>query len=350
MNRIGIPRALVYYEYIAMWKAFFNSLGMEVVVSPPTTRAMVQAGTQRMVAETCLPVKVCAGHLVYLRDQGVDRVLIPAVTATEPGLFQCSKFLDLPHLMRAVVEDLPPLLEMDIDLDGRRHDLPEAMTQVARSLAGRSEPGRQAVEAACDAHARHADRLRRAATAADVEIVHGSLDPAPVALELPASRRDAGVQDDLPDDCGGIGRPTVGMAGHPYLRYDAYVNHNVLDRLRRLGARILLPEMIPADSVEMAIRRLTGSKYWVYEGEVTGAAGAFLARDDVDGVIALVAFGCGPDSSMMDVVQRMARRLHKPLLTLVLDEHTGEAGLLTRLEAFVDLVVRRGRGVSPVAF
>ena len=63
MKRLGIPSALVYYEYFPMWRAFFQVLGMEVVVSPSTTRAMVTAGLQRIVAETCLPVKVCAGHV-----------------------------------------------------------------------------------------------------------------------------------------------------------------------------------------------------------------------------------------------------------------------------------------------
>ena len=131
------------------------------------------------------------------------------------------------------------------------------------------------------------------------------------------------------------------MVGHPYLLYDEYLNHNLMDRLRGLGANVLVPEMVPGAGLAQGIRSLTGSKYWVYEGEVTGAAGYFLDRPDVDGVIALEAFGCGPDSAMMDVVQRAARRLHRPLLTLVLDEHSGEAGILTRLEAFVDMLTRK---------
>ena len=133
-NRVGVPRALVYYEYYPMWQAFFEALDMEVVVSAPTTRAMVMAGVQRMVSETCLPVKICAGHLANLRDAGVDNVIIPAVKATEPGLFHCSKFLDLPHLMAAVVEDLPPVLEIEIDLTKKQPDLFEVMRGLARSL------------------------------------------------------------------------------------------------------------------------------------------------------------------------------------------------------------------------
>ena len=44
--RIGIPRALYYYRYGALWKTFFSSLGCEVVVSPKTDRAILQSGIQ----------------------------------------------------------------------------------------------------------------------------------------------------------------------------------------------------------------------------------------------------------------------------------------------------------------
>ena len=66
MLRIGIPRALLYYQYYPMWKTFFEELGAEVVVSPPTTQAMLAAGSARVVADTCLPVKVFLGHVLHL--------------------------------------------------------------------------------------------------------------------------------------------------------------------------------------------------------------------------------------------------------------------------------------------
>jgi len=61
-------------------------------------------------------------------------------------------------------------------------------------------------------------------------------------------------------------------------------------------------------------------------------------------VLAVVCFGCGPDSMMLEVVQRAAKENRcKPFSTIVIDEHTGEAGLITRLEAFVDMLERRKR-------
>ncbi|MDP7525898.1 MAG: acyl-CoA dehydratase activase-related protein, partial [Dehalococcoidales bacterium] len=66
MTRIGIPRALLYYQYLPMWKAFFEHLGAEVVISSPTTQAMLTGGSARVVADTCLPVKVFLGHVLSL--------------------------------------------------------------------------------------------------------------------------------------------------------------------------------------------------------------------------------------------------------------------------------------------
>lgn len=63
MRKIGIPRALLYYQYYPMWKTFFENLGAEIVVSPRTTQDMVASGCSRLVADICLPVKVFCGHV-----------------------------------------------------------------------------------------------------------------------------------------------------------------------------------------------------------------------------------------------------------------------------------------------
>ena len=63
----------------------------------------------------------------------------------------------------------------------------------------------------------------------------------------------------------------------------------------------------------------------------------FLTDPGIDGIIHLISFGCGPDSLVGELVERRAQRGRGfPFLLLTLDEHSGEAGLTTRLEAFVD--------------
>ena len=76
---------------------------------------------------------------------------------------------------------------------------------------------------------------------------------------------------------------------------------------------------------------------------MTGAAGHYLKSDSIDGLITITAFGCGPDSLMIEDIKRKSRNFNKPLLNLTIDEHTGEAGFVTRLEAFCDMLYRKKR-------
>ena len=63
-----------------------------------------------------------------------------------------------------------------------------------------------------------------------------------------------------------------------------------------------------------------------------------------DGVIHLYPFTCMPEIISRSILPQISKEYDMPVLSLVLDEHTGEAGLLTRLEAFVDLLERKRRG------
>ena len=79
---------------------------------------------------------------------------------------------------------------------------------------------------------------------------------------------------------------------------------------------------------------------------MTGAAGHYLKSDLIDGLITITAFGCGPDSLMIEDIKRKSKNFNKPLLNLTIDEHTGEAGFVTRLEAFCDMLFRKKRTLN----
>jgi len=88
MTKVGIPRALLYYQYYPMWKTFFETLGAEVIVSPPTTQVTLSAGASRVVADTCLPVKVFVGHALSLIGK-CDYIFIPAIRSVKPKVYNC---------------------------------------------------------------------------------------------------------------------------------------------------------------------------------------------------------------------------------------------------------------------
>ena len=144
-----------------------------------------------------------------------------------------------------------------------------------------------------------------------------------------------------PKDNGFASTVTIALIGHPYLLHDEYINHRMVPQLQDRGAKVLFPEMVERSELRAALCQLAERPYWTCEDEIIGAGAYYLRRNEVDGVISVVAFGCGPDSLMIDLLQRCAKQQGKPFMHLILDEHTVETGMVTRLEAFLDMIQRR---------
>jgi len=321
MVKVGIPRALLYYQYYPMWKSFFEGLGAEVVVSSTTTQATLSAGSSRVVADTCLPVKVFCGHVLALVEK-CDYIFIPALRSVKSKIYNCSKFLGLPDMTRAVIPECPPILDIDIDINKGKRRLYQAIYKLGRYFSWNPLKVRKAAAAAWRAHREYKELM-----------VNESLTP-PQAIA-----RICGVETPSLNPT----QPAIALVGHPYLLYDELINHRLIHRLEQAGYRVLAPEMLTPEQLETAITRLTGKPYWTYEEEVVGSGGHYL-ESGVEGTIGVIAFGCGPDSLMMDMVQRQAIRLKTtPFMSLTLEEHTAEAGVVTRLEAFLDMIPRRKR-------
>ncbi len=325
MLRVGIPQALLYYQYFPMWQAFFEHLGAEVVVSSTTTKSILAQGSSRVVAETCLPVKIFVGHVQSLVGQ-CDYLFVPAIRSVERKLYNCSKFLGLPDMVKAVVPESPPILDVDIDVNKGKRDVYLNVYKLGRYFTWNPAKVKAAFEVAWDAHLEYQELMRLS-----------KLTPTQAMSTLKSDEQPPAVQPESD-------RLAIAVIGHPYLIHDEFINHRLLHRLEQMGVRIYTSDMVPEAELDAAVAHVVNKPYWTYETEVVGAGGYYL-ENRVAGVIGVAAFGCGPDSLMMDMVQRYSRRLgSKPFMNLTLDEHTAETGLLTRLEAFLDMIRRRQRG------
>lgn len=327
--KIGIPAALLYYQYYPMWKTFFGELGADVVVSPPTTRKMLVEGSSRVVADTCLPVKVFLGHVMHLAGE-CDAVFIPVVRSVEDRAYNCSKFLGLPDMTRAVIPETPPIMEIEIDINEGRNAVYRAVYGLGRKLSLNPLKVRKAAISAWRNWLGYREAICR--------------DRIPLPDAIQGRRGDDPDLSRDPD----AGRPVIALVGHPYLLYDEFVNHRIGHRLESMGFSVVTPEMVAPEDLDSGVETVSGHPYWTYEREVVGAGGHYL-KSGVDGVIGIMAFGCGPDSLMMDMVRRYADQLgNTSFMCLTVDEHTAEAGVITRLEAFTDMVLRKKRkGAAP---
>jgi len=133
MIRVGIPQALLYYQYFPMWKTFFERLGAEVVVSLPTNKTVLNLGVSRAVADTCLPVKIFLGHVISLIEK-CDCIFIPAVTSLGRKIYNCSKIIGLPNMARALIPECPVILAPEINLEKGRYYLYQNIYKLGRSF------------------------------------------------------------------------------------------------------------------------------------------------------------------------------------------------------------------------
>lgn len=298
---IGIPRALLNHKYGTLWQVFFRELGLQTILSPATNRRITEDGLAHSLDESCLPVKLFAGHIIALRGQA-DYIFVPRFVSVERGGYICCKFLGIPDVVRNTIADLPPLLTVDIDLN--RHSLRRSLYRLGRRFTGNPLRLERAFRAATRAQA--ASEARR----------HAAADGAPADL-------------------------TIGLIAHSYNIYDTYANMDIIRKLEEMGARVITPDMLAPALTRREGRRFSREIYWTYNRELVGTA-VWLARTGrARGIILLTSFGCGPDSLLSELLMRRLKDT-VPVMSLVFDEETAEAGLLTRLESFVDMV-RRGR-------
>lgn len=326
--RVGIPRGLLYYQFYPMWRTFFEALDVECVVSPPTNKSIMGDGVRLVTGETCLPMKLYCGHVVCVADQ-VDYIFAPLLRRLGQNEENCPRLLALPDLVEAAVPRLPPVLAPEIDLERGPRALALAILSLGINFSRNPLRIRQAAEDALETHRRYQCLLSEGKTVPEAILL----------LEQNGSAPSGGTESRPP--AVPTERLTVGLLGHAYNLHDSYVNHGLMRRLRSMGVSLLTSDSVPAEVARQSTDRHLGDTYWTFEHELVGAAAYYMERGQVDGLVAVAAFACGPDAVMLDSLRRLAQRYHTPLLSLIIDEHTGEAGLVTRVEAFVDMLERK---------
>lgn len=319
MTKVGIPHSLFYYYYYPLWKTFFEELGAQVITSPVTSRCTVDKGVRTAVDEACFPVKVYFGHVQELSDAGVDYIFVPRLVSVEPKSYICPKFMGLPDMIRAALPGIPPLIDITVDISRTENYLKKDILKVG-SLFGRSKPEIQA------AYQRGIQELRFCKSLAAQGLT-------PVEAFKVWEGDTVAVEDKA--------LLRVGVLGHGYSVYDEMISMDLIARLRRMGCQVVLPEHVPRKIIEEQAATLQKRVFWTLGRKMTGSALYFDQSPDIDGIIYLACFGCGPDSLIGEIVER--RVANKPFLMLTVDEHTGEAGLVTRLEAFIDMIERQRR-------
>lgn len=319
--KVGIPRCLLYYCYYPLWKRFITELGGEVVLSQPTNKRIMENGTKKAVDDTCLPVKLVFGHVEQIKDK-VDCLFIPRLVSVEKDAFTCPKMIGLPDIIRAGFAQLPPVIDTCFDLKNGV-SVERSFQDLGRAMGVK----RSAVRAALARASAEQKEFEKA--------MEGGLTPQE-AMES----KSQGAMKRTDNNS----KLKIGLIGRSYNLYDDYVNMDLIQRLHQLNCHIVTAEMLPSAVIGKEAVAWKDEIFWTFGRRVVGAACHFFRTRAVDGVVCCMSFECGPDSLLHVLVEDEEKRQSQiPLLTLVIDEHTAEAGIATRLEAFVDMIRRKRR-------
>lgn len=315
MVKIGMPRALLYYKQAPFWQSFFSELGADVIVSPVTNSRILNMGLEAASSEVCLPVKVFYGHAISLADK-CDYVFVPRTVSIENDAYTCPKFLGLPDMLRALPQNLP-ILSIDINAKKKKRLFYQSLIGLGAEIGKNRLAVFKAYTRARGSLEIFQERKLEGELACD--ILSSSFTPDSRLLTSDSLR--------------------IGVVGHPYNVYDPYISLNFIERLKKQQVHIRTSESVPHQIIAEQIAKLPKSIYWSYEKEVVGSTMHWLENKLVDGIIYLLAFACGPDSLIQVLIEDQARKKQDiPLMPMVIDEHSGEAGFLTRMEAFIDML------------
>lgn len=283
---IGIPRALYYFYYPALWETFFRGLGMKILVSDASTGRTIEQAGLISESEHCLPLKLLDAHLAQVVDK-VDLLFVPRILSGLKGHIACPKLGALPDVAIAQFGKRTKVLSIDIH-EGKM-PLAQSLLELGRKLGA-------------------TDTCIRAAAAEALEALRAARRPS-------APTRDRTRKQFL-------------ILGHPYNLHDEFIAGAILTKLERLNVNV---ELVPFDAETVP----DGPIKWDTCGKMYHHL-QLLESANCAAVIQLTSFNCGCDSIVMEFYREILKNKGVPYMTLVIDEHASQAGIDTRLEAFVD--------------
>lgn len=324
LTKIGIPRAMSYYNNFLFYYGFFKSLGVEVVLSDKTTTATINEGTKYVVSDTCFPIKVYAGHVINLLNKGCDVIFVPSIQSTGYKVNNCSKIRGLPEIIRNVINR--PFIMIEPTLDKTENI---GLYDFCKNTA-------------CQLGITDTKEIKKAMDAG-WEMYNSFMEMTKSGISYNEALNNA-LNGKFVKKSVDIVKPlSVVIMAHGYNLFDERISLNLIKKLEKMGVKVYTSLNISREQQQEALKKLGEIQYWANELELTGCAAHYLLNKKVDGIIALSAFGCGPDSLMVDEISHHCKEKGMPLIHLTIDEHTGEAGFITRIEAFVDMLMRKKR-------
>ncbi|MCL2363582.1 MAG: acyl-CoA dehydratase activase [Defluviitaleaceae bacterium] len=299
---VGIPKALSVHTLYPMYAWFFHELGIQTILSTDVAKA----GLAKAEAAYCFPAEIAHGMVQDCLDKGADYVLLP-------------HFRDMPSYEKEIhanfcpiTQSLPYYMEKAFPLVDKKKWLPlvvsfrhgeEKALEHFQALAERLDIGADEAKAAFDTALAKQNAYFAAARALGLQA-------------LDESRK--------------ADRPVIALLGRPYNAFTPEANMGIPRKFTTRGYSI-----VPFDILPFANEEIFPNMYWYYGQEDVKCASLLKDEDNIY-LTYITNFTCAPDSFILHYVKWIMKQ--KPFLVLELDTHSADAGIDTRVEAFLDII------------
>lgn len=321
---MGIPRVLNMYENYPFWFTFFTKLGFRVQLSPRSSRAIFDLGSETIPSESaCYPAKLVHGHITALVRQGVKNIFYPCIIYERQeqeeanNHFNCPMVISYPDVIKnnmdllkeQGVHFLNPFLPYD-----NREKLAVRLYEELKPFRVKRREVREAVEAAWEEDLRFKAEIRRKG-------------------------------EEVLDYLKRTGKSGIVLAGRPY-HLDPEINHGIPGVITSCGMAVLTEDSVA--HLGVVERPLRVVDQWMYHSRLYAAASLVAERDNLE-LIQLNSFGCGLDAITTDQVQEILGRHGKIYTVLKIDEGTNLGAARIRIRSLLAARERRLQmGTVPV--
>lgn len=345
-------------------RIFFAEIGIDVVTPPTNTAKGLESGSGISPDEICIPFKLMADNLAEAYKHGADTVVMPATMGPcrlgEYGELLKSVLDRRGYAYRWILLDSANAIgkkELLRRLTEVVSDSEKSKTEILRALYGTYQliknlelldrrahllAGYEAVKGSLKKET--ADCRRKLACAGSIEealeIIRGSMKH---LEKIPLDKTKQPLH--------------LLVTGEIYSMIEPFANHHIEDLLMDMSIsfekRVTLGWWIRHTLIDPFLLRTLvprKNKYLPYAiggyAKETVEDGLQCSKKSFDGVIQIFPVGCMPEIVAKAVFAKMTKEKKISVLTLIYDEMAGEAGYITRIEAFADMLERKKRAAA----
>jgi predicted CoA-substrate-specific enzyme activase len=310
---IGIPYIFYFHDQLPFWSTLLWELGFQVEISGKTNKKIINKGIEKIPSEACFPLKVAYGHIAELIDSGINLIFLPSFSNLnlydeyERGL-ACPLIQTIPYVSKGLYREakiITPRIDFSQDYSYLKDEIKKAFKEVINLKDLDLK-----ITIAMDKQREFTSHLQREG----------------IKFLETAKNRDLGQ------------KATVIIVGRAYNSFDSAVSLDISNKLLRLNVLPIPMDMLPIDKI--SIKEDWKNLYW-RSGQRIIRAARFINKLDEVCPIFVTNFSCGPDSFILNYFKDEIGI--NPYLVLEIDEHSADAGMVTRLEAFIDSIESKSK-------